>query len=397
MLQRRLIYGPQNYLKTVPANRNRVHDKLGAQNSLSSALGDLFAAWKDIEVSYLQTIFSGDASSQNNLQALIGDGKMNFVPNRLNQNDMAAELEAVLYGQLMPKAWKTASDGAGAHPCILKTDFSCDNKAASIPEIHDYQIMTDADSARTRACWRDKLVFLVNANEWDFFNQVHFTPLPGADSNNLSGGKWGGITIDDIVASAMTGYEDAGYKNGYKSPGMDEIEKDSNADKYGKRVRYPGFFNIPVCEGLARTKGQIMANHHATSQFWPCDAPEGLNVKGTTIHVNRGWITANGKTPVCDTFTVDDPGYGDTLSATLYGRFDGENTSEATVKAKCKITFSWPKWWGDIYYGADDCMYDGESKPIPDADGNPVCCKEDDSLTDMVTNPYVVGGACKPH
>jgi hypothetical protein len=143
--------------------------------------------------------------------------------------------------------------------------------------------MTDADSASTRACWRDKLVFLVNANEWDFFNQVHFTPLPGADSNNLSGGKWGGITIDDIVASAMTGYEDAGYKNGYKSPGMDEIEKDSNADKYGKRVRYPGFFNIPVCEGLARTKGQIMANHHATSQFWPCDAPEGLNVKGTTI------------------------------------------------------------------------------------------------------------------
>jgi hypothetical protein len=119
MLQRRLIYGPQNYLKTVPANRNRVHDKLGAQNSLSSALGDLFAAWKDIEVSYLQTIFSGDASSQNNLQALIGDGKMNFVPNRLNQNDMAAELEAVLYGQLMPKAWKTASDGAGAHPFIL--------------------------------------------------------------------------------------------------------------------------------------------------------------------------------------------------------------------------------------------------------------------------------------
>ncbi|KAJ6177926.1 hypothetical protein N7519_008387 [Penicillium mononematosum] len=241
--------------------------------------------------------------------------------------------------------------------------------------------MTDADSASTRACWRDKLVFLVNANEWDFFNQFHFTAIPGADSNNLSGGN------------AMTGYEDAGYKNGYKSPGMYEIEKDSNADKYGKRVRYPSFFNIsdiPVCEGLARTKGEIMANHHATSPFWPCDAPEGLN------HVNNRWITANGKTPVCDTFTVDDPGYGDTLSATLYGRFDGENTSEATVKAKCKITFSWPKWWGDMCYGADG-MYDGESKPFPDADGNPMCCKQDDNLTDMVTNPYVVRGACKPH
>lgn len=144
-------------------------------------------------------------------------------------------------------------------------------------------MMTDADSASTRACWNEKLVFLVNANEWDFFNQVHFTPLPGVDSTNLSGDKWGGITIDDIVASAMTGYENAGNKNGYKSPNSEDIEKDSNADKYGKRIRYPGFFNIPVCDGLAKTKQAIVSNHHANSPFWPCDAPENFNNAGTTI------------------------------------------------------------------------------------------------------------------
>lgn len=94
---------------------------------------------------------------------------------------------------------------------------------------------------------------------------------------------------------------------------------------------------------------------------------------------------------------VDDPGNGDTLSATLYGQFDGDNTAEFSVKATCKITFSWPKSYGDIYYGEDNCMYDGESQAIPDADGKPVCCIKDNNLTDMVTNPYVVGGACKPH
>lgn len=72
-----------------------------------------------MEVSYLKSIFQGDESSQNNLQSLIADGKMNFIPNHLNQDDMAKEIASVLYGQLIPTAWKTASDGAGAHPFVL--------------------------------------------------------------------------------------------------------------------------------------------------------------------------------------------------------------------------------------------------------------------------------------
>ncbi|KAJ5972870.1 uncharacterized protein N7479_002788, partial [Penicillium vulpinum] len=390
----------QLYGMTAAWTRNNAptkNDPLEAQNSLSSALGDIFASWKDLEASYLKNIFSGDDSSLGNLAFLIEDGKMNFLPNKLDQDLMAAELQAVLYGQLMPIAWKTASDNIGAFPRIVTTDFPCDNKAAKIPEISDYDIMTDEDSVNTRACWRDKLVFLVNINEWEIKKQINFTPLPGTVHKTLSGDKWGGITIDDIVASAMTGYENAGYVNGYKSPTSEDLEKDENADQYGKRVRYPGFFNIPVCEGLEKTKQAIRKEYHSNSPFWPCDVPEGFNSKGTTIHVNKGWITANENTAVCDTFTVDDPGNGDTLSATLYGLFDAGNTSEPKVKPSCKITFSWPKSWVDIYYGEDNCMYNGDSEAITDADGNPVCCTEDQNLTEKVTNPYVTGGTCQPH
>ncbi|KAJ5375563.1 hypothetical protein N7517_007569 [Penicillium concentricum] len=372
------------------ADRDSVHDKLGAQNSLDSALGDIFASWKDIESKYLKTIFSGDDSSLGDLTFLIEDGKMNFIPNTLDSAGMAAELQAVLYGQLMPTAWKTASDNVGAFPRIVTTDISCDIKSSKIPEISDYSTMTEVDSVSTRACWRNKLVFLVNINEYKGGKAAPWTPLPGTDRNNLSGDKWGGITLDDIVASAMTGYENAGNINGYKSPDTSDIEKDENASQYGKRVRYPGFFNIPVCEGLDKTRLALRKEFTSTSPFWPCDVPEGFNVKGTTIHVNKGWITANQNTAVCDTFR-----HGDTLSATLYGQFDGENTSEPTVKATCKITFSWPKSWADIYYGEDNCMYNGNSEAIKDSDGNPVCCKEDQTLTDQVTNPYLLGGACK--
>lgn len=53
------------------------------------------------------------------LESLIEDGKMNFMPNKLDEAQMAADLQSVLYGQLMPTAWKTASKNAGAHPIIL--------------------------------------------------------------------------------------------------------------------------------------------------------------------------------------------------------------------------------------------------------------------------------------
>lgn len=144
--------------------------------------------------------------------------------------------------------------------------------------------MSDEDSARTRVCWRGNLAFLLNAHEWDFFNQIHFTALPGADKSTLSGGSWGDITLDDIISSAITGYEGRGMnQNGYKAPDMDEILKDPNAGEYGKRVRYPGFFNIPVCESLGQAKAAISANHKANSPYWPCADPPNFNQKGTTV------------------------------------------------------------------------------------------------------------------
>ncbi|KAJ5173773.1 uncharacterized protein N7500_001704 [Penicillium coprophilum] len=73
-----------------------------AQNSLSSAVGDILVSWKDIESNYLKNIFPDENSSLGNLTFLIEDSKMNFVPNTLDATIMVAEVQYLLNGQLMP-------------------------------------------------------------------------------------------------------------------------------------------------------------------------------------------------------------------------------------------------------------------------------------------------------
>ncbi|KAJ5360482.1 hypothetical protein N7517_009673 [Penicillium concentricum] len=378
-------------------NAPKVADKLGAQNTLSSALGDIFTAWKDMEVNYLKSLFSGGITSQIDLQNLIGDGKANFLPNHLDQDQMAANLVTTIYGQMIPNAWKTAViDGGSANPFIVKSDVSCDNHSASLDLFKDGIgfLMGETDAANTRVCYNGKLVFILHAKEWNGLSNVKFTPLPGADSSTLSGGKWGNITMDDIATSALTGYEQLGNnQNGYKTPDMDAMMKDPEALQYKKMVRYPGFFNIPVCESVEQAKENIKANHEPNSPYWPCAEPAGFNKKGTTVHVNKGYINVNNK-PVCDWFNIPDPGYGQTLNATFYGRFNGDNTADSTVQATCKLSTTWEKWLTDIYYGEDNCLYNDQSDPMKGEDGNHACCNETPDL-EMVANPYVSGVQCQ--
>jgi hypothetical protein len=158
-------------------------------------------------------------------------------------------------------------------------------------------LLFDDDSAKTRVCYNEKLVFILHAKEWNGLSNVKFTPLPGADRSTLSGGKWGNITIDDIVTSAITGYEDenlGNHSNGYKTPDMQKLMEDPNVLDIDL-VRYPGFFNIPVCESVEQAKENIKANHMPDSPYWPCSEPAAFNKKGTTIvcstNLSNSWFT----------------------------------------------------------------------------------------------------------
>lgn len=71
----------------------------------------------------------------------------------------------------------------------------------------------------------------------------------------------------------------------------------------------------------------------------------------------------------------------DSSHATIYAKFDGSDTIHQNVSPGCKLEASWPRTYGDIYYGADDCLYDSNGSEIQ-------CCTQ--PTEDIVQNPYAM-------
>ncbi|KAJ5512493.1 hypothetical protein N7463_002045 [Penicillium fimorum] len=91
----------------------------------------------------------------------------------------------------------------------------------------------------------------------------------------------------------LTGYKKlGGNPNGYKTPNMKEMmKKDANTLDYKKTVRYPDFFNTPVCKSVDQAKENIKAHHEPNSPHWPCAEPAGLNQKELPSYVQLNYVT----------------------------------------------------------------------------------------------------------
>lgn len=73
-------------------------------------------------------------------------------------------------------------------------------------------------------------------------------------------------------------------------------------------------------------------------------------------HVNTGCITIDG-TPVCGPNSISN----DAGAARFFAGFDSSNTAELSSPS-CELDAIWPTNYGDIYFGADDCLYDAQGK-----------------------------------
>jgi hypothetical protein len=109
----------------------------------------------------------------------------------------------------------------------------------------------------------------------------------------------------------------------------------------------------------------------------------GSQGTGTNITVNRGCIVID-DSPRCaggDPYNVSDKGT-DKLTATIYAKFTGSATERTEVPG-CKLDASWSSSIQNINYGADDCLYDGNTQLM--------CCTE--RGVETKTNPYFQEGA----
>lgn len=154
-----------------------------------------------------------------------------------------------------------------------KTDEACGNH-----DPRNIDIISELTAVETNVCYEGTLHFVVNGHHTPG-DDVKATTLPGGDHGTLDGTKWGGVTLEDIVNSSMTGFNDHGG-NGYPRPSTAQVVTD-----FGKNppdIRTAGFFNLPVCTDLRATR-MSMSLGDGDSPYWPCDNAEGYTPRGTNI------------------------------------------------------------------------------------------------------------------
>ncbi|KAJ5959353.1 uncharacterized protein N7479_006503 [Penicillium vulpinum] len=358
-------------------------DALGTQNSISSALGTYFSGWTGVESEYISALFNGtnDEHSINAIRDLTSSGGMLLLSSRVDLTGMTAQAAKILYGQLIPAAWSQAP--AGLYPRILRKAGGCSTSID--PQILEH---TNKDAlVGGYVCYNNDAFYVVNVDGKK--GTIPFQALPGGNQQTLNGNAWGGVTLEDIVVSSYQGFQRNGNKNGYIMPKESkEIDGAGTLGDYvfQNGIRTPGFFNLPICDDFDTAYNNAL---YVTTRgdYWPCDAPEGYNPSGTNVeimkHVNYGCINVDGET-LCKSKTssinIADQGT-DISNTTIFARFEGAVKTSYKVVPGCKLVAQWPRAYGDIYFGADNCLYDSTGTNI-----NGQCCTE--ATEEEALNPY---------
>ncbi|CAL5868266.1 uncharacterized protein PFLUO_LOCUS2490 [Penicillium psychrofluorescens] len=350
---------------------------LGTENGISDALGTYFSAWTGMESGYMTSLFSGasDDSSIAALQNLVANGSMLLLSSQVELTGMTDQAEKILYGQLIPAAWAEAP--SKQYPRILRKAGGCSTSVDQ--DVLKY--MSESTLVGGYVCYNNDAYYVVNINTSP--GMQPFNGLPGGTHSTLDGTAYGGVILEDIVQSSYQAYQLNNNANGYKMPALSKVIDGQGTEGdviFQNGILTPGFFNLPICDDIA-TAAQNVQNGSPGGDYWPCDAPSGYNSGGTNLHVNDGCINVNdgnlchpSSTNIADQNTANS-------TATIYANFNGDDKTDFNVVPGCKLDAVWPRNYGDIYFGADNCLYDSTGAKIFDQ-----CCTE--STTDSVSNPY---------
>ncbi|KAJ5613080.1 hypothetical protein N7510_006274 [Penicillium lagena] len=363
--------------------QNSASNALGTENGISDALGTYFSAWTGMESGYMTSLFSGasDDSSITALQSMVTSGAMLLLSSQVELTGMTAQAEKILYGQLIPAAWAEAP--SKQYPRILRKAGGCSTSVDQ--DVLKY--MSESTLVGSYVCYNNDAYYVVSINTSP--GMQPFSGLPGGTHSTLDGTAYGGVILEDIVQSSYQAYQLNNNANGYKMPSLSKVIDGQGTEGdviFQNGIRTPGFFNLPICDDIA-TAAQNVENGAPGGDYWPCTAPSGYNSGGTNLHVNDGCINVNDQN-LCHPSSTRNSfqiGIADqntaNSTATIYAKFNGDDKTDYNVVPGCKLEAVWPRNYGDIYFGADNCLYDSTGAKIFDQ-----CCTE--STTDSVPNPY---------
>nr|CEG05485.1 unnamed protein product [Fusarium clavum] len=100
----------------------------------------------------------------------------------------------------------------------------------------------------------------------------------------------------------------------------------------------------------------------------------------TNVHVNQGCILIGGQ-PACAGNGKGSPVQINGGSTKVHARFSGNN-DPFEENSGCILNAEWPQHYGDIYFGADNCLYESQ---VTGQNINGQCCT---SGQEFVRNPY---------
>ncbi|KAF4927131.1 Killer toxin subunits alpha/beta [Colletotrichum viniferum] len=226
-----------------------------AEVSFNTIYDTIIISWKSQTNQLLKTLFLGEENNIKILTDLISEGKMikgGQTSRRRAEYDgytaswkQEKNIERAFYAAAIPAAW-TANRPA---PVIVAFGNSCEIDA------RDY--FTEKPK-QYNVGWR----------------------CPNGHSYILAGdgglGKWGGVTVDDLIIGAVNTFEKNGRKNVMDViVGAPDIKDKSIADEYtGSRmdIRRGGLVRIPVCSAEEATanlnKGR---QYYGDSPNYPCN------------------------------------------------------------------------------------------------------------------------------
>jgi hypothetical protein len=159
--------------------------------------------------------------------------------------------------------------------------------------------MTDQTAAQTHVCYGGYTFYVLNANRYNLNPCIAkecppanngnppFEALPGGTFDVLSGGNFGGVTLDDIVISSYQGYQLNANQNGYQIPDLSKYTSGNGTEGdfiFQAGIQTPGFISLPICSDVAQTIRTI-TNSVPSGKFWPCPGPGSTNI------VSHGYVS----------------------------------------------------------------------------------------------------------
>ncbi|KAN0073530.1 hypothetical protein V8E54_008750 [Elaphomyces granulatus] len=120
------------------------------------------------------------------------------------------------------------------------------------------------------------------------------------------------------------------------------------------------------------------------------------NPAGTNLHVNSGCVLLINGSPRCNSnagaisdmygsfYNIASDPSQPYCTANIISGFNNTSQNSLKATATCQLNARWPATYGDVYFGADGCLYDSSSNKIFDQ-----CCgPPDPNNSGLATNPY---------